>query len=567
MIRSKRLASFVALMLLSFTLSFVEFTSTVQANPTMYDNLFGEKPPPGITINGDGTISGTDRIIQTDDFAYTLMSDITDSITILKNDVTLDGNGHTLLGRSDQIGLFIQQRDGITIKNLKIEGCGSAIRLAWRHYGDTDGRTITVTHNTFSGNKNAIGFGDHLQGSNITDNVFVANTNSVTGAAGVSFRNNLFNDNEHCLPYDRGLNFIDTSNQVNGKTAYYWVNMQDKVVPSDAGWVVLSNCTNITVQGLNLTRAGGEVQLYNTIGSTIKGNILSKSGISLYQSDSNTVEDNKISQVNYAGLSLQGSKENMVVANQIINSVRGISMEFSENNTVCQNQLTSNTVGLQMSVPYQNSSASTTLISQNIVSKNSIGISLYATKGATIALNNITDNLDWGMKLDGNPKNNSIHHNNFIGNNVTDKLQVCITGFWKQMDNGSIVNGTHQPPRRDFVAGEANFWNDTSGGNYWSDYTARYTDATELGDIGIGDTPFFINQNNIDWYPLTAPVDITKTYELLPNQEYSEDTGGAHATQEIENTPQNLGLPVLLAITSAIIVAIGLAVFFVKRRS
>lgn len=354
---------------------------------------------------------------------------------------------------------------------------------------------------------------------------------------------------------------------MNGKPAYYWVNMQDRGVPSDAGWVVLSNCTNITVQGLNLTRAGSEVQLYNTIGSTIKGNILSKSGISLYQSDGNTVENNKISQVNYAGLSLQGSKENKVVANQIINSIRGIYMMSSENNTVCQNQLTSNTVGLQMSVPYQNSSASTTLISQNIVSKNSIGISLYATKGATIALNNITDNLDWGMKLDGNPKNNSIHHNNFIGNNVTDKLQMCITGFWKQIDNGSIVNGTHQQPRRDFVAGEANFWNDTSGGNYWSDYTARYTDATELGDTGVGDTPFFINQNNIDWYPLMAPVDITKTYELLPYQEYSRDTGGAHATQEVENTQQNLGLPVLLAITFAIIVAIGLAVFFVKRRS
>jgi nitrous oxidase accessory protein NosD len=189
-----------------------------------------------------------------------------------------------------------------------------------------------------------------------------------------------------------------------------------------------------------------------------------------------------------------------------------------DGNMVTQNQLTSNTIGLQMSAPYQNSSISMTLISQNVISKNSIGLLLYGTKGATIALNDITDNLDWGMKLDGNPKNNSIHHNNFMGNNVTDKLQVCITGFWKQMDNGGIVNGTYRQPRRDFVPGETNFWNNTSGGNYWSDYTTRYIDASKLGKTGTGDTPFFINQNNIDWYPLTAPIDITKTYELLPNR-------------------------------------------------
>ena len=143
-----------------------------------------------------------------------------------------------------------------------------------------------------------------------------------------------------------------------------------------------------------------------------------------------------------------------------------------------------------MSVPLQNSSVSTTLISQNVISKNSIGISLYATKGATIVLNNITDNLDWGMRFDGNPKNNIIHHNNFMGNNVTDKLQVCITGFWKQMDNGSHANGAYVPPRRDFVAGETNFWNNTSGGNYWQDWRS----PDDNGD-GFVDMPYIIAGN------------------------------------------------------------------------
>lgn len=516
--------------------------------------MFGEKPPPGITIDGNGTIVGTDKIIQTNDTTYSLTSDISDSITILRNGITLNGNGHTLHGRSGQRGIFIQGLDGITITNLKIEGCECAVKLAWRHYGDTDGRTITITHNTFGGNKNAIIFSDHLQGSNITDNVFIANTNGVVSSGGVKFRGNLFMDNEYCIPAGSGINDVDSSNMVNGKPTYYWVNQKDRVVPSDAGWVVLKNCTNIIVQGLNVTRSGGEVQLYNTTDSTIKGNVLSKSGISLLQSNCNTIEDNRISEVNHAGVYLQGSKENHLVRNQIINSIKGVSMEFSDNNTVSQNQLNSNTVGLEMSVPYLNSSFSTTLVSQNVISKNGIGIHIHACNAATIVLNKITDNLDWGMKLDGNPENNSIHHNNFIGNNVTDKLQVCITGFWNQTDNGSSVNGTYKPPRSAFVAGEANFWNNTSGGNYWSDYTARYANATELGKTGVADIPFYINENNIDNYPLLAPVDITNIDAPLPNQEATA------------NPAQNQSLTVLLAITSAIIVAIGLAVFFGKRR-
>ena len=556
MLRYKKLVVIIALTLLSSTLILVEFTPAAEANPWMADALFGEKAPPGIKINGDGTVEGTNKIVQTNNTTYSLTSDISDSITILKNGITLNGNGHTLHGKSGQRGIFIQGLDGITITNLKIEGCECAIKLAWRHYGDYDGRTIIISHNTFSGNKNAIAFTDHLQGSNITDNCFVANTICVKGAVGVSFRGNQFLDNEYCMPTDPGLNDVDPSNQVNGKPVYYWINQQNMTVPSDASWVVLKHCKNIVVEGLNITRSGGEVQLYNTTDSTIKGNSLSKSGISLMESSGNVIEDNKIADVNHAGVLLQFCRENRVVRNQIVDNDEGVSMQLCDNNTVSQNQLTQNTMGLNMSFIYFNSSASTTLVSQNVISKNSIGIYLYSTNGATITLNNITDNLDWGMKLENNPKNNSIYHNNFIGNNVTDKLQVCITGFWKQIDNGSSVNGTYKPPRRDFVPGEANFWNNTIGGNYWSDYTARYTNAAELGETGVGDKAFYINQNNIDNYPLMTPVDITNTNELLPNQE----AAGTNALQ-------NLSLPVLLGIVLAAVVVAGLAVFLWKRRN
>jgi hypothetical protein len=65
--------------------------------------------------------------------------------------------------------------------------------------------------------------------------------------------------------------------------------------------------------------------------------------------------------------------------------------------------------------------------------------------------------------------NNTIYHNNFVNND----LQIFV-------DVDSV-----------------NFWDNGVEGNYWSDYdgSATYLD-------GIGDTPYIIDENNIDNYPL-----------------------------------------------------------------
>ncbi|MGA2683354.1 MAG: hypothetical protein ABSF44_16335 [Candidatus Bathyarchaeia archaeon] len=54
-----------------------------------------------------------------------------------------------------------------------------------------------------------------------------------------------------------------------------------------------------------------------------------------------------------------------------------------------------------------------------------------------------------------------------------------------------------------------------SGGNYWSDYTSRYPNATEIDNSGIGDIPYNVttspltpNLMVLDRYPLMSPVNI-----------------------------------------------------------
>jgi hypothetical protein len=64
------------------------------------------------------------------------------------------------------------------------------------------------------------------------------------------------------------------------------------------------------------------------------------------------------------------------------------------------------------------------------------------------------------------------------------------------------------PPSAHAAVANPSTWDNGIRGNYWSDYQTRYTNASEIGNTGIGDTPFYINDNNIDHYPLMEPKEI-----------------------------------------------------------
>jgi parallel beta-helix repeat protein len=119
-------------------------------------------------------------------------------------------------------------------------------------------------------------------------------------------------------------------------------------------------------------------------------------------------------------------------------------------------------------------------VSCNIIINNYIGIQFEHSSNNTLAENNIAYN--WcGINLSYS-SSNRIYHNNFINN-----IQV------KNVDSN-------------------NTWDDgyPSGGNYWNDYNG--TDLyggpyqNETGSDGIGDTPYAIDANNRDGYPLVVPL-------------------------------------------------------------
>ena len=92
------------------------------------------------------------------------------------------------------------------------------------------------------------------------------------------------------------VNDVDSSNTVDQKPICYWVGVTEKIVPSDAGCVILVNCVGIIVQGLNLNKNQNGILLAFTHNTIIKNNLIGSSeGVGLYYSSNCIISNNQIS--------------------------------------------------------------------------------------------------------------------------------------------------------------------------------------------------------------------------------------------------------------------------------
>jgi len=317
-------------------------------------------------------------------------------------------------------------------------------------------------------------FGSAIISENyITDNNFIGiylyfshmnvfSENNVTGndygvwlvhSGNNTFKSNNIVDNKWQALIVEGNNLgdfiqnMDTSNKVNGKPVYYWVNERNRTVPYDAGYIAAVNSTNITIRNLTIEKSGQGVLLAGTTNSIVERTILTKNryGIYLCCSRNITINKNNITN-NNQGMSLFLSHENNITGNTITKNGYGIDMGRSEGNIISGNMITDHTAN-----------------------DNSWGIHLWLSKNNRIVKNNITNNKR-GIEL-FESENNLIYHNNFLNNAKQVHSYDSLINAW---DNGYPY-----------------------GGNYWSDYN-----GTDNNQDGIGDSPYVIDENNQDNYPL-----------------------------------------------------------------
>ena len=522
-----------------------------------------------VYIRADGRIDPSQApIFTSDNVTYILTDNIYGSIVVERNNITINGNNYVLQGQLSGNGIELLDRQNVRITNIQIKYFQYGVRILSSMNITIDNNKITgceqcgisvgycsdckiYTNNIFYGG-NSIGVGyslnNDIYNNNITksrlyighslnnriyknrlnlcgiwveesssnmiafneltasefDGITIVRSSNVTLLANnitaserygiwledsdnnVLLANNLtanyqgirisYSENntlKNNIIYGNICNFevigsslsdfindIEASNTINGKPIQYIINKKSFVVPSNAGYVALVNCTDVIVTGANLTDV-----------------------------------------CNAEGILLAFTQDSIITANKIANNKRGIWIFHSSNNTISNNDVTANIIGIENSESVCNS-----FIANNI-SENSHGIILGGYSNI-VQRNNITCNYNYGIVLGGTDNmicsndiirnnrgisiersfNNIIFLNNFIENSV--QVYVPYGGYFNSWDNGYPC-----------------------GGNYWSDFREKYPYAKELNGSGLWDTPYVIDENNQDRYPLMYPHS-TQTYKL-----------------------------------------------------
>ena len=246
------------------------------------------------------------------------------------------------------------------------------------------------------------------------------------------------------------------------------------------GSVVYIDHNNVTVKEFTVQNGFESIRLTFSNNSIIMNVVAFNNtewGIVFYRSYHNTIENCYVLN-NRHGLHLDFSNDNVLRnITALNNSYVGIKLyEFSSNNIVNNCNSSYNSHGIILDKYAYNN-----IVKNNYVSCNEIGFELMDSPyNNTISENIVTSNNQAIYII--NSRDNLIYHNSFIDN----AFQATISNSTNIWDYGY-----------------------PSGGNYWSDYTGidMYIGPyqNETGSDGIGDTPYVIDENNADRYPLMKP--------------------------------------------------------------
>jgi parallel beta-helix repeat protein len=214
---------------------------------------------------------------------------------------------------------------------------------------------------------------------------------------------------------------------------------------------------------------------------TLTGNITSDADGIIVERDNLVIDGNGFmlqGSGGYSGIFLHGM-ENVTVRNMWIKFFAiGVWFRYCSQISISENNITANSMyGI-----YVNASSYSSISGNGITTSNGYGVFLDSSSENSICGNNITNNY-WGIGLSYS-SNSRFWHNNFINN--TQSLDHSDSSFFNTWDDGY-----------------------PSGGNYWSDYTDVDEKVCPNQDVpgsdGIGDTPYVIDANNRDCYPLMKP--------------------------------------------------------------
>jgi parallel beta-helix repeat protein len=147
------------------------------------------------------------------------------------------------------------------------------------------------------------------------------------------------------------------------------------------------------------------------------------------------------------------------------------------------------------------------VICGNDVTECGLGIEVsYSSNNNTIYRNSFSKNSKTGVAIgyripESGPEYGGAANNYFIENNVTNN-KVGIYLIYSK--NNTILHNNIQGNDASIIVDGSyvNIWDDGSKGNFWDDYNGADADNN-----GVGDSPYIIDSNNLDNYPLMQKFD------------------------------------------------------------
>lgn len=373
----------------------------------------------------------------------TMTTDLTETIQIDSDNITLNGNGHSIKGDGTGDGIYLTYLKGnITIQNLEISQFVNGIRLSTHPYFTSNN---TIIENTISDNQYGIyGY----------------------GSAGFTFIENTISNNQYGVYLDylsRNNTFIgntiDSNNFSGIGLLYYTTNNK----------FIRNNVSNNHGKGIGLGHYCGENEFTNNIISSNSG-----AGIIFGGSGHNEIKGNTINSNNGDGIVIiSPDADGNIFIDNVVNSNNGSGINLQYyiwNTTIINNTFNSNNGnGIHLGV----SSDSSTI------------------NGNYISLNNMS-----GILLDSS-QHNTIYNNFFNNTNnfeLVNSFQSypTVNNTWNttKTSGTNIIGGL-------YLGG--NFWANPGGAGF--SQTCTYADKE-----GICDSPYILDASNTDYLPLTIPV-------------------------------------------------------------
>jgi nitrous oxidase accessory protein NosD len=235
----------------------------------------------------------------------------------------------------------------------------------------------------------------------------------------------------------------------------------------------------------------------------------------------------------------------LISKNNITQNNCGITGYNTENVIITENNISANGYGINIGI-----CRNITVSENQIADNNKGGLNLYYFGPHFVYSNNITNN-SWGIKFAEGCGNATVYGNNITQNGVGVVLlnfpnagDVVVSGVGNTVFCNLFVNNAEQVSQEESsynypdstrMGTDIVSWDNSTIGNYWDDYS-----GLDDNDDGIGDTPYIIDENNQDNYPLIMP------------SEYEQ-----------ESFPTTL---VVASVATIAVASVGLLVYFKKRK-